>query len=157
MSSRNSASTPPINPPPPMSSQAEDGFVTQRLQPPSTTDVPESAPLSRSASTATVQRTQMASSTALPYGRGQQNYFRSRRIKKDELERPWLNQRDPREKWVNIIPIIGLCIGLAVAGLLVWMGLWTVVDHHYCPVLDEDFSSWNDKVWTKEVEVGGYG
>lgn len=108
---------------------------------------PDSAPLSRT----------MASSTSLPYGHGQQNYFRSRRIKKGELERPWLNQKDPREKWVTIIPIIGFLCGLAVAGLLIWMGLWTVVDHNYCAVLDEDFSSWNDKVWTKEVEVGGYG
>lgn len=140
------------------SSHVEDGFVPQSLQPPSAVAPTESAQHSRTASsTVTMLKTPMASSTSLSYGHGQQNYFRSRRIKKDELERPWLNQKDAREKWVTIIPIVGLVCGLAVAGLLVWMGLRSAVDHNYCPVLDEDFSSWNDAVWTKEVEVGGYG
>ncbi|KAK4995303.1 hypothetical protein LTR66_004844 [Elasticomyces elasticus] len=87
-----------------------------------------------------------------------QRYFHSRRIKKGEVERPWLDRKDPKEKWVTIIPIIGIFIGLAVSGFLVWDGLRTVVNHVYCPVLDETFSGGlNSKVWTKEVEVGGFG
>jgi hypothetical protein len=152
-----SANGPPTLPPFPISSRVEDGFITQSLEPESTTHLPKSLPVSRNASTGTVRRTHIASSTALPYGHGQHNYFRSRRINKDEIEQAWLDKKDPREKWVTIIPIIGFCLGLAVAALLIWMGLWTVVDHNYCLVLDEDFSFWNDKVWTKEVEVGGYG
>jgi hypothetical protein len=35
------------------------------------------------------------------------DYFRSRRIKKGEVERPWLDKKDPREKWVTAFPIIG--------------------------------------------------
>ncbi|EMC94585.1 glycoside hydrolase family 16 protein [Baudoinia panamericana UAMH 10762] len=86
-------------------------------------------------------------------------YFHSRRIKKGELERPWLGKKDPKEKWVTIIPLIGIFVGLALSGFLIYEGLQGVTNHVYCPVLDEDFSGadLNSKVWTREVEVGGYG
>jgi beta-glucanase (GH16 family) len=86
-------------------------------------------------------------------------YFHSRRVKKGSIEKPWLKHKDPREKWVTIIPLIGLFIGLALAGFLVWDGLRTVVNHKYCPVFLEDFSSGtlNPSIWTKEAEVGGFG
>lgn len=85
-------------------------------------------------------------------------YFRSRRVRKGEVQRPWLDKKDPKEKWVTIIPIIGLLIGCTVAGLLVWDGLRTVVTNQYRLVLDEDFSKGlDDRIWTKEVEVGGFG
>ncbi|KAL8713824.1 MAG: hypothetical protein Q9225_006688 [Loekoesia sp. 1 TL-2023] len=101
-----------------------------------------------------------ASSSALNLHQAaqQQKYFHSRRVKKGEIERPWLEKKDPREKWVTIIPLIGLALGFAFAGFLVYDGLKTVVKHDYCSVLEEDFSGgWNDKVWTKESEVGGFG
>ena len=86
-------------------------------------------------------------------------YFRSRRVRKGEVQRPWLARKDPKEKWVTIIPVVGLVAGLILAGLLVWDGLRTVVSHKYEVVLDENFSSGSldPKVWTKEVEVGGFG
>ena len=87
----------------------------------------------------------------------EQKWFRSRRVKKGEVERPWLKKRDPREKWVTIIPLIGIFIGMAVSGVIIWDGLRTVVNYKYCEILNDDFSSWNSKVWTKEVEVGGFG
>ena len=88
----------------------------------------------------------------------QQKFFHSRRVKKGEIERPWLDKKDPREKWVTIIPLIGLALGFAFAGFLIYDGLKTVVKHEYCPVLIEDFSGGLDpKVWTKESEVGGFG
>ncbi|KAL1599975.1 hypothetical protein SLS59_006048 [Nothophoma quercina] len=89
--------------------------------------------------------------------RSDQNYFRSRRVKKGEVEKPWLERKDPREKWVTIIPIAGLVLGLIVTGILIWDGIRSVAVNKYCPVYTDDFSSWNDKVWTKEVEIGGYG
>lgn len=84
-------------------------------------------------------------------------YFRSRRVKKGQIERPWLKEKDPREKWISIIPLVGLFVGLCIGGILVWDGVRSVARHKYCEVLNEDFSSWNSNVWTKEVEVGGYG
>lgn len=87
-----------------------------------------------------------------------QRYFHSRRIRKGEIERPWLDKKDPKEKWVTIIPIIGIVLGIALSGFLIYEGLSSVQNHVYCTVLDENFSGGlNNKVWTKEVEVGGFG
>jgi hypothetical protein len=99
------------------------------------------------------------SSTALRSAHFSQRYFHSRRVRKGEVEKPWLQKKDPREKWVTIIPLMGLGVGLLLAGFLVYDGLRSVVNHKYCPVLHDDFSgsSLNDKIWTKEVEVGGFG
>jgi len=85
-------------------------------------------------------------------------YFKSRRVRKGEQERPWLKETDPKEKWVWIIPVIGLTIGLGLTALQVWFGLQRISKHSYCQVLDEDWSGgFNEQVWTKEVEVGGFG
>ena len=89
-------------------------------------------------------------------------YFHSRRIDKTKVERPWLDKsnRDPREKWVWILPLIGIVAGLAVAGFLIYDGLSGVTNHVYCPVLDADFSAGatlDPKVWLQEVEAGGFG
>ena len=108
-----------------------------------------SGPASRNASSSAVN---------LHHEAQNQKYFHSRRVKKGEIERPWLDRKDPREKWVTIIPLIGLALGFAFAGFLVYDGLKTVVKHEYCSVLDDDFSAGLDsKVWTKEAEVGGFG
>jgi hypothetical protein len=88
---------------------------------------------------------------------GGQRYFRSRRVKKGEIERPWLAKVDPKEKFNTIIPVGGLIFGLLICGLLVWQGYTSVDKYKYCEVLNDDFSTWNPEVWTKEVEVGGYG
>jgi len=85
-------------------------------------------------------------------------YFHSRRVRKGEVEQPWLKNKDPKEKWVTIIPLIGLALGFAIAGFLVYDGLSSVVHHKYCPVLSDDFSEGlNTNIWTQEAEVGGYG
>ncbi|KAG9618885.1 putative beta-1,3-glucan-binding protein, partial [Aureobasidium melanogenum] len=96
------------------------------------------------------------SSTALQ--QPQQRYFHSRRVKKGEVEKPWLEKKDPKEKWVTIIPCIGIAIGLALTGFLIYDGLSSVTNHTYCPVFEDTFSNgFNNKIWTKEVECGGYG
>lgn len=84
-------------------------------------------------------------------------YFHSRRIKKGELEKPWLDKKDPKEKWVTIIPILGILVGLGISGFLVWDGIRSVVKHNYCLVLEDSFATFDDAVWTKEVQVGGFG
>jgi len=87
-----------------------------------------------------------------------QRYFHSRRVRKGEVEKPWLKKRDPKEKWVTILPIIGIVIGLGISGFLVWDGIRSVVKHKYCLVLDDNFSQGlREDIWTKEVEVGGFG
>ena len=85
-------------------------------------------------------------------------YFQSRRIKKGEQERPWLDRKDPKEKWVTIIPVIGIVIGLLLTGFLIYEGMTSITNFKTCTVLNDDFSGGlNTKVWTKEVELGGYG
>lgn len=91
--------------------------------------------------------------------RNDEKWFRSRRIRRGEpVERPWLDKPDPRAKWMVIIPLIGLMVGLMLAGFLIWDGVRSVDNFRYCSVLDEDFShGLRDDIWTREVEVGGYG
>jgi beta-glucanase (GH16 family) len=65
---------------------------------------------------------------------------------------------DPKEKWVTIIPLIGMLIGFGIAGFLVYDGISSVVHHKYCPILSDDFSGGlNTNIWTQEAEVGGFG
>jgi len=96
------------------------------------------------------------SSTALHMP--QQRFFHSRRINKDEIEKPWLDKKDPREKWVNIIPCFGIALGLAVTCFLIWDGIRNITNNTYCSVFEDDFANgFNTKIWTKEAEVGGFG
>lgn len=100
----------------------------------------------------------MGDSSGANNGIGGSTYFRSRRVRKGEVEKPWMKRKDPKEKWVTIIPMIGIALGVAIAGFLVYDGLMTVVTNSYKLVLDEDFSGGlNSKIWTKEVETGGFG
>ena len=106
----------------------------------------------------TVSNSMFSSSTALHRTAAPPTYFKSRRIKKGEQERPWLSQKDPKEKWVWIIPLIGLFLGLGLCGVQVWFGLQRISKHTYCPVLDEDWSGgFKEDIWTREAEVGGFG
>lgn len=85
-------------------------------------------------------------------------YFRSRRVKKDQVSQPWKDQKHPREIWVGVIPLIGLILGLGISAFLIWDGFNSVVNHQYCPILDENFANGFDaEVWTKEAELGGFG
>lgn len=87
-----------------------------------------------------------------------QRYFHSRRVQKGDIEKPWLAKKDPKEKWVTILPLVGILIGLGISGFLIYDGLSSVVHHKYCPVMDENFDGGlNTDVWTKEVTVGGFG
>jgi len=85
-------------------------------------------------------------------------YFRSRRIKPEEdTEHPWKEKRDPREKWVTIIPLVGLAVGFLLAGYLAFNGLQTVAHHKYKLILDEKWNTFDTAIWTKESNVGGFG
>lgn len=106
----------------------------------------------------TAQGSRYASTTALNANSGPPTYFKSRRIKKGQQERPWLEKKDPREKWVWILPTIGIAIGLGLMALQIYFGLQRISKHDYCVVLDETWAGgFDEKIWTKEVEVGGFG
>lgn len=87
-----------------------------------------------------------------------QRYFHSRRVRKGEVEKPWLAKVDPKEKWVTILPILGILVGLGISGFLVWDGIRSVVKHTYCEVLIDDFSQGlRSDIWAAEIQVGGFG
>jgi len=98
----------------------------------------------------------MASSTAL-HNPGAPRFFHSRRIRKGEIERPWVGKKDPREKWQWILPVVGLVIGLALSIFLIYEAMSSTASHNYCLVLEDEFNSFNTQTWTKEVSVGGFG
>lgn len=79
-------------------------------------------------------------------------------MRKGEVEKPWTKQADPKEKWVTILPLIGIFIGLAISGFLVWDGIRSVVQHKYCVVLDEAWGNGiRESVWEREIQLGGFG
>lgn len=87
-------------------------------------------------------------------------YFRSRRIKEVNRDISWLKHRkDPRKKWLSIIPLIGIILGLCVAATYIYLGVRAVPVHKYCMVYQDDFSGGllDPSVWTYEVQVGGFG
>ena len=119
-----------------------------------------STPVKPFASTMNSSRLTSRNSSALQLAkeRESQRYFRSRRINKDDVQQPWKTHKDPREKWVTIIPIIGLVLGVCLAGFLVFDGLQSIVNHQYELILDEDWANGiNKAVWQQESNVGGFG
>lgn len=108
-----------------------------------------SAPTSRAGSTTGFQSRAEEATT----------YFTSRRMHKGTAPKPWLEKKDSRQRWVTVLPILGIVLSLATAAVFIWFGLQTVVQHDYCPVyLQDGFGQGLDSsVWTKEVEVGGFG
>lgn len=89
-------------------------------------------------------------------------FFRSRRIRKDEIQTPreLKTNKDPKAKWTWILPLIGIVLGLVISGIIIFFKIKAVsTPHKYCPVLMEDFSSGelNPNIWTIERQVGGYG
>jgi hypothetical protein len=90
---------------------------------------------------------------------GSQKYFKSRRINPEDIQKPWTDKKDPKKKWHTIFPLIGIGLGIALVALECWQGLSTVINYNYCPIYEVDFSSGtlDPKIWTKEVETGGFG
>ncbi|KAK5213620.1 hypothetical protein LTR20_008110 [Exophiala xenobiotica] len=87
-------------------------------------------------------------------------YFRSRRINEKPTDRSWLQQKkDPRQRWLSMFPLIGIILGLIIAGVYIFLGVRSVPQHKYCMIYEDDFTSGtlDPDVWTKEVEVGGFG
>ncbi len=85
-------------------------------------------------------------------------FYHSRRIRKGEDYKQPTFKKHPGEKWLWINPLLGFIIGLLISGYIIYSGV-TGISHNYCPVLNEDFSSGalNPRIWTMEVEVGGFG
>ena len=76
-------------------------------------------------------------------------------------DKPWLKQKEPRERWAYWLTLSMFVIGLGTAAIVIWLG-WTGVrqlkDDQLCLVLDDEFSSLDLKnTWTADNELGGFG
>lgn len=86
-------------------------------------------------------------------------YFRSRRIKKGDIRKPWLMAPpDSRDKWITIMPFTGAFLGLCIAGVLIWDGWQSVHSHQYCKMFEDTFEEGiNTEIWSPEITTGGFG
>lgn len=124
-----------------------------------TTDAPEGGPSAQAPKPKGKQTSKGQESVAsgFMYGPVPGQYFRSRRVKPEDVQMPWLDKPHPRQKWGTILPLVGLGLGLMVTAIMIWDGFRVIGKHKYCEIFHDDFKSLNETVWTKEVELGGYG
>src|SRR5271170_1279816 len=82
--------------------------------------------------------------------------FKSR-LNKAGVEKPWLLEKDSREKWVTILPLIGVLIGCGLAAYLAYSGWASVETHKFCLVFEDYFDTFRNDIWNHEIQVGGFG
>ncbi|SGZ49831.1 CIC11C00000003628 [Sungouiella intermedia] len=84
---------------------------------------------------------------------------RSSFLPKDTVaEKPWLEGKTrKRLKYLNWIFCAGIFAGLCVIGVQVWMAWRSITNFDYCEVLIDEFETFRDDIWTREVQVGGFG
>lgn len=90
--------------------------------------------------------------------------FVSRRIDVDTWVPPnlWsLSKRGKRsERMDYLFVLIGITLGTLASGAIIALGLYGFLSsqHKYCLALDEQFDGpLNTNIWTREVQVGGFG
>lgn len=85
-------------------------------------------------------------------------YFKTRRLEKDfKIDKPWLKVKDPRRKWANILPLLGLFIGCLIGAAIIWGRVRQIENLEFCMVYEDDFSSGLDgDIWTKEAQIDGF-
>ena len=75
------------------------------------------------------------------------------------VEKPWLNEKDHREKWAIWIPYIGIIVGImAFIGIGI-TAIFTTPRHNFCLVFEDNFDgdSINADIWQHEVQLNGFG
>ena len=61
--------------------------------------------------------------------------FRSRRYKKEDIQQPWLVNKDRKAMWAWIFPYLGIFIGIAATAVQCYLGWVSVAKFEYCPGL----------------------
>ncbi|XMA09604.1 hypothetical protein WAI453_002395 [Rhynchosporium graminicola] len=84
-------------------------------------------------------------------------YYRSRRVAKSEIEKPWIGER--QSVWPTIIPCFGFACGLALMAVMIYLGVDSVPRHKYCLIMEDEFEgpTLNTSIWDFEVQIGGFG
>ncbi|KAK9324901.1 concanavalin A-like lectin/glucanase domain-containing protein [Lipomyces orientalis] len=87
-------------------------------------------------------------------------HFVSRRVPVGySAEKPWLTGQARAEKLLSWIVIVAFVLGLALVGILTWVGTTEIQNYTYCPVVEDYFDGpdLNTSVWSRDVQVGGFG
>ncbi|ODQ75092.1 hypothetical protein LIPSTDRAFT_92143 [Lipomyces starkeyi NRRL Y-11557] len=87
-------------------------------------------------------------------------HFASRRLPLGYSgEKPWLSSQSPAEQFLRWIMVVSFVMGLAIFGVLIWVGTTEIQNYNYCTVLEDNFDtgSLNTTIWMHDVQVGGFG
>ncbi|KAL2690608.1 concanavalin A-like lectin/glucanase domain-containing protein, partial [Phyllosticta citricarpa] len=136
------------------------GPVNPFATPPVSTPVTRPATASGSAAASLFEFNFGGSRSSIQGNGGNQPYFRSRRTPKGSIETPRASGKSSKDKWLWIIPVIGLLAGVAISGVLVYLQIAdNLASKQYCSILNEDFSSGrlDPSIWETEVRLGGFG
>lgn len=75
-----------------------------------------------------------------------------------EVEKPWLQSKNRKKlKAINYIVMGGFLIGICIIGILSYFAYADISNFDYCEVLNDDFDTLDEDIWTREVQIGGYG
>ena len=76
-------------------------------------------------------------------------------------DKPWLGQRDWRDRaswWLTFFMLVLGVGGAAVLCFFGWQDVKLLKDSDLCMVLDENFDTLDlQNTWTRDVELGGFG
>ncbi|KAK9366093.1 concanavalin A-like lectin/glucanase domain-containing protein [Lipomyces kononenkoae] len=87
-------------------------------------------------------------------------HFVSRRLPLGySAEKPWLKDQSHAERISSWIIIVSFILGLGIIGVLTWVGTTQIINYKYCTVLEDTFSEGflNTTIWSREVQLGGFG
>lgn len=74
------------------------------------------------------------------------------------IEKPWLNDLSVKKLWrFNLMFCIAFVLGLGIIAAQVYFAYKSITNHDYAEVLIENFEIFNESVWTREVQIGGFG
>lgn len=74
------------------------------------------------------------------------------------IEKPWLQSKSRKKlRYLNWIFCAGIVLGLAIIGVQVYFAYISITNFDYCEVLIDEFETFRGDIWTREVQVGGFG
>ena len=83
--------------------------------------------------------------------------FRSYRLV-GKYEQPWLDDPRMRKTRQNSwIVYGGVALGVLLSAYICLTKIKSVTNHEYCLILDENFQTLDPNIWTREVQIDGYG
>ncbi|EPS42128.1 hypothetical protein H072_3862 [Dactylellina haptotyla CBS 200.50] len=84
-----------------------------------------------------------------------------RRFKNQRLvgpyDKPWLEVKDPRASFPNIIFWSGMVISCLIGGFIIWRNYDSVPKTEFCLSFEDNFETLDLNNWRREVQVGGFG